>query len=106
MLHKSSSVMATHDMMASSYFSGLSPPTSDLVKPFSAEARITRNCSPNPLKISDGPRINLDIKLQEVPIVLSENQFIQFVQLLEVFKLRMRSQNYRNLRPKSSISEK
>ena len=103
MLHKGFSVVATGDMMSSSAFLGHTPSIQHLVKPFSATAQITRNCSLEPLKISNGPRVNVNVIVEEVPIVLSENQFIQFVKLSDLFQMRWKSQKYRELRPRVPV---
>ena len=107
MYRKGLSVTAVQNMMSSSYFTG----TGDhlpkhIIKPFSAQCQIVRNCLPDPLRISDGPRINVKILVNEVPIVLSENQFCLFVKLSNAFKLRMIAQKYRHLRPTCPIKEK
>jgi vacuolar protein sorting-associated protein 13D len=97
---KGLSVMATQDMMSSSVFTGYSHPTRHLVKPFSAQGLMTRNCSSEPLKISSGPRINMDIKLDEILVSLDQGQFASFISLSKAFKLRFKSQHYRHIRPK------
>lgn len=106
MYHKSLSVIAMQNMMSSSYFSGISPLTKHIIKPFSAQGQITRNCSSEPLRISDGPRICLNIHLEDVPIVISEKQFASFLKLSNAFRSRLIAQKYRHLRPKCSIKEK
>lgn len=106
MLHKSFSVRAAQDLMTSSMMGGGSPALQHLVQPLSAQAKITRNCSTKGLKISDGPRFNVAIRIEEVPLVLCEDQMVRFVELSEVFKLRMRAENYRHDRPGESVREK
>ena len=106
MLHKSLSVVSTSNMMSSSMFAGHALSTQHLIRPFSATAQITRNCSIQPLRISDGPRVNVNVRIVEVPIVLSENQFAQFVKLSEAFQMRMKAQKYRELRPVSSVTQR
>lgn len=106
MYHKSLSVTATQNMMSSSYFAGSTPLTKHLILPTSAQGRITLNRSPNPLKIADGPRVNVDLQINDVPIILSESQFNQLVKLSDAFKLRMISQKYHHLRPKDTIKKK
>ena len=106
MLHKALNVVAMGDMMSSSIFFGHAPIIQHLVKPFSATAQITRNCSKKPLKIVDGPRVNVNMIVEVVPVVLSENQLCQFVQLSDVFQMRWRSQKYRELRPHTSVQQR
>ena len=106
MLHKTANVIAMSNMMSSSVFFGNAPVIRHLIKPFSATAQITRNCSKNPLKIVDGPRVNVNVVVEEVPIVLSENQLQQFANLSDLFQMRWKSQKYIHLRPGPSIQQK
>lgn len=106
MLHKSFSVMAAQDLMTSSMMGGVSPSLQHLVQPLSAQAKITKNCSSKGLKISDGPRFNVALGIEDVPLVVSEGQVAKFMELSEVFKMRMRAENYRQDRPGESVSEK
>lgn len=93
-------------MMSSSLFFGQSPLVQHILKPFSACAQITRNCSKKALKIADGARVNINVIIEEVPIVLSEDQLHQLVQLSQLFQLRWQSQKYRDLRPVTSIHQR
>ncbi len=106
MLHKTANVTAMSNMMSSSLFFDNAPVIRHLIKPLSATAQITRNCSKQPLKIVDGPRVNVNVIIQEVPIVLSENQLQQFANLSDLFQMRWKSQKYMSLRPKVSIQQR
>ena len=106
MLHKKGNAMAMQDTMSSSFFSGVPQPLEHIMKPVSLWAKITRNCSPNPLKISDGPRVAVKVTVEDVPIVLSEQQFGALLKLMEVFRMRFRAERYYRWRPKLPIAGK
>ena len=106
MLHKRANAMAMQDPMSSSFFSGVSHTLEHIVRPVSCRAQITRNCSPNPLRISDGPRVAVRVTVEDVPIVLSEQQFGALLELTEAFRMRFRAEKYYRWRPKSSVAKK
>ena len=60
---------------------------------------MTRNCSKVPLRINDGPRLHLNVQLEEIPIVLSDNQYRLLSKLLNAFNLRARANKYKRWRP-------
>ena len=110
MYMKSLTVHATQDMMSSSYYTSTAndndDPLSHILYPLSVQVYITLNRSTDPLKISDGPRVSIDVQLNETVLVVSQDQFNKFVDLSDTFKWRLISQKYRHLRPKSRIKEK
>ena len=53
----------------------MQPPPEFIVKPVSGKAKLTRNCSKVPLRISDGPRFHLDAQLEEIPVIVSDRQY-------------------------------
>ena len=92
--------------MTSSMFSASTTSSSFIVKPVSAQARITRNCSSSPLRISDGPRVKVKVRVEEVPVVISEEQCYAFVKLSSTVAMRTLSQRYSRWRPTSSVYER
>ena len=99
MLVKHGSVLTQQDPMTASTLLGVMPTCQCLVKPVSGQAKLTRNCSKTPLKISDGPRIHLDIKLDEIPVQLSDTQYEALVRVSEAFGMRVRARRFQRLRP-------
>ncbi len=90
--------------MTTSCMLGVQPTTECVIKPVSGQARLTRNCSTTPLRISDGPRLHLDVRLEEIPISVSENQYRQFLKLASSFKMRVRANKFRKWRPVGAAS--
>lgn len=104
-LHKRAQVVSSADMMTSSMFSASSSCTF-IVKPVSAQTKITRNCSSSPLRISDGPRVKVKVRVEDVPVVISEEQCCAFVKLSSTVAMRTLSQRYIRWRPTSSVNER
>ena len=99
MLLKKAAVSSWQQPMTASTISSLSHPVEYIIQPVSGQAKLLRNCSKTPLRISDGPRFHLDIQFGEIPIILCDHQYQAFVKLLEVFNLRFRAQMYQKWRP-------
>ena len=87
--------------MTTSSMLGLLPSIECIVQPISGQARLTRNCSKLPLKISDGPRFHLDVQLEEIPIVLSDQQYALLVSLFNAFQLRKLASKFQRWRSES-----
>ena len=85
--------------MTTSSMLGVVPPVECLIKPVSGQARLTRNCSTVPLKISDGPRLHLDIHLEAIPLSLSDHQYKLLLKLLSAFNLQARARRFKKWRP-------
>ena len=98
-LKKRAEVSSQHQPMMSSCMLGLQPTTECIIKPVSGQARLTRNCSAAPLRISDGPRLHLDVRLEEIPISLSDDQYRLLLKLAGSFKMRLRASRFRRWRP-------
>lgn len=92
-------MLTQHDPMSASSLSGATPSIESVIKPISGQARLTRNCSQDPLKISDGPRLQLEVQVDEIPICLSDQQYLLLTKLLGAFRLRMRAGRFRRWRP-------
>ncbi len=98
-MSKHGSVLTQQDPMTASTLLGATPTSQCLIKPVSGQAKLTRNCSKTPLKISDGPRLHLDAKLNEIPVQLSDSQYEALVRVLEAFSFRFRAQKFQHRRP-------
>ena len=105
MLLKKAAVSSWQQPMTASTISSLGHPVEYIIQPVSGQAKLLRNCSKTPLRISDGPRFHLDIQFGEIPIVLCDHQYQAFVKLLEVFNLRFRAQMYQKWRPSVPVKE-
>ena len=75
MLLKHASVASQEQPMTASTIADVQPLPEFIIKPVSGKAKLTRNCSKVPLRITDGPRFHLDAQLEEIPIVLSDRQY-------------------------------
>ena len=105
MLLKKAAVSSWQQPMTASTISSLGHPVEYIIQPVSGQAKLLRNCSKTPLRISDGPRFHLDIQFGEIPIILCDHQYQAFVKLLEVFNLRFRAQMYQKWRPSVPVKE-
>lgn len=96
---KHGSVISQQQPMTASTILGATPTTECLVKPVNGQAKLTRNCSKTPLKISDGPRFHLDVQLDEIPIFLSDHQYQSLMHVFETFNLRFKARKFQRMRP-------
>ena len=94
-----------HPMTAST-MSGLQQTAEFIIKPVSGQAKLTRNRSKNPLKISDGPRFHLETQLEEIPIILSDKQYHCLVHLSDSFQLRMKAREFSRWKPTVKVRDK
>ena len=106
MLLKEAAASSWQQPMTASTISSLGHSVEYIIQPVSGQAKLLRNCSKTPLRISDGPRFHLDIQFGEIPIVLCDHQYQAFVKLLEVFNLRFRAQMYQKWRPSVPVKER
>ena len=105
MLRKKASVKAQEFSMTTSTMDGLQSSVQYVVKPVNGQAKLTRNSSKLPLKISDGARFHLEVQLEKIPITLSDQQYELMVELFDVFNLRVKARKYRQWRPASRVME-
>ena len=106
MLLKKAAASSWQQPMTANTISSLGHPVEYIIQPVSGQAKLLRNCSKTPLRISDGPRFHLDVQFGEIPIVLCDHQYQAFVKLLEVFNLRFRAQMYQKWRPSVPVKER
>lgn len=98
-------VCSQSDPMTSSTFEGLRTHTL-MVRPVSAQLRLTRNCSSSPLRLVDGPRFHFDVSMEEVPVSLTQGQYAMLVKLLHVFGLRLKARRFLKWRPDTPVKER
>ena len=106
MLLKHGAVMSQLEPMTASTMMGREQTAEFIIKPVSGQAKLTRNQSRNPLKISDGPRFHLETQLKEIPIVLSDKQYHSLVRLSNSFQLRMKAREFRRWKPTVKVKDK
>ena len=106
MLVKHGAVVSQLQPMTVSTMVGVQQTAEFIVRPISGQAKLTRNCSKNPLRISDGPRIHLETRLNEIPIVLSDHQYHSLVRLFDSFQLRMKAHKFHRWKPAASVRER
>lgn len=76
-----------------------------LLFPVSAEARITKNNSSNPLTSSSKPRFNVHLTLEKVPLQLSDSQYKYSFKVYKLFRKLNRNCRLRHYRPYSHARE-
>ncbi|XP_017773930.1 PREDICTED: vacuolar protein sorting-associated protein 13D isoform X2 [Nicrophorus vespilloides] len=76
-----------------------------ILAPVSAQAKIKRNRSLNPLRSADSPRVVCDLQLEEVPMVLADWQYDQIVKCTKGLDDIARYRAYRNYRPTCSVHD-
>ena len=77
-----------------------------LLEPVSADAKLKRNGSELPLRSRNTPRFICDIKLDKIPLSLSEDQYRGLVSLAREFERADKAKPYRKWRPDCKVKEK
>ncbi len=90
-MRKRAEVASQQDPMIASSKYGAWCPIEPIIRSVSGQAKLTRNLSKLPLKMSDGPRINLEVQLEEIPIVVSDKQYSLLVALLSMLRMKARA---------------
>ena len=70
-----------------------------IIKPATVQARFTRNCSQRPLRLSEGPRFQLDIDVGRVAVVVLEEQYDTLHKMVDHMRLYSKGLQYRKWRP-------
>lgn len=70
-----------------------------ILEPVSASACLKRNMNTNPLRSRSTPRFTCDLKLEKLPIFLSDLQFNQFISSLRLHDRLEKARAYRKWRP-------
>ena len=105
MRQKHTSVCYQPDLMTSSTFDGLQASHTLIVRPISAQLKLTRNCTASPLRLEDGPRFHFDVSMEEIPVSLTQGQYAVLVKLFHVFGLRLKARKFLKWRPDASVKE-
>jgi len=70
-----------------------------IIKPATVQAKFTRNCSPSPLRLSEGPRFQLGIDVGRVAVVVLEEQYDTLHKMVDHLRLYSKGMQYRKWRP-------
>ena len=68
--------------------------------------RLTLNKMLHSLRSGDGPRLDVDIPLDDVSVSLTEYQYHSFLNLLDTMQLKVRAKKVAKWRPKTTIRER
>ncbi|KAM9299302.1 intermembrane lipid transfer protein VPS13D [Gastrophryne carolinensis] len=75
-----------------------------ILEPVCTSALLKRNCSKEPLRTRQQPRIECDICLKTILLTLSQAQYQQIVEFVDEFDRKERQMKYRKWRPKVPVS--
>ncbi|KAE8593143.1 hypothetical protein XENTR_v10019000 [Xenopus tropicalis] len=70
-----------------------------ILQPICTLALLKRNCSKEPLRSRHQPRIECDICLETIPLILSQVQYQQFVEFVDEFERKERQLKFRKWKP-------
>ncbi|KAM4646860.1 intermembrane lipid transfer protein VPS13D isoform 5-T7 [Amazona ochrocephala] len=76
-----------------------------IMEPVCTSALLKRNCSKEPLRSRQTPRLECDIQLETIPLKLSQMQYQQIMGFLKELARKERQLKFRKWRPKVSITE-
>ncbi|KAG8434275.1 hypothetical protein GDO86_012595 [Hymenochirus boettgeri] len=75
-----------------------------ILNPVCTSALLKRNCSKEPLRSRHQPRIECDVCLETIPLVLSQVQYQQFVEFVDEFERKERQLKFRKWKPNMPVS--
>ncbi|XP_068096572.1 intermembrane lipid transfer protein VPS13D isoform X2 [Hyperolius riggenbachi] len=76
-----------------------------ILEPVCTSALLKRNCSKEPLRSRQQPRIECDIHLKTIPLTLSQAQYQQIMEFVDEFDRKERQMKYKKWRPKVPVSK-
>ncbi|XP_065594229.1 intermembrane lipid transfer protein VPS13D isoform X3 [Cyrtonyx montezumae] len=76
-----------------------------IVEPVCTSALLKRNCSKEPLRSRQTPRLECDIVLETIPLKLSQMQYQQIMAFLKELARKERQLKFRKWRPKVTVTE-
>ncbi|KAL7978616.1 hypothetical protein Chor_005598 [Crotalus horridus] len=77
-----------------------------IVEPVCTSALLKRNCSKEPLRSRNRPRLEFDIQLETIPLKLSQMQYRQIMDFLKELERKERQLKFRKWRPKVTVTGK
>uniref|UniRef100_A0A670ZLE6 Vacuolar protein sorting 13 homolog D n=1 Tax=Pseudonaja textilis TaxID=8673 RepID=A0A670ZLE6_PSETE len=75
-----------------------------IMEPVCTSALLKRNCSKEPLRSRNMPRLEFDIQLETIPLKLSQMQYRQIMDFLKELDRKERQLKFRKWRPKVTVS--
>ncbi|XP_013925695.1 PREDICTED: vacuolar protein sorting-associated protein 13D, partial [Thamnophis sirtalis] len=75
-----------------------------IVEPVCTSALLKRNCSKEPLRSRNMPRLEFDIQLETIPLKLSQMQYRQIMDFLKELDRKERQLKFRKWRPKVTVT--
>uniref|UniRef100_A0A8C3LRJ9 Vacuolar protein sorting 13 homolog D n=1 Tax=Chrysolophus pictus TaxID=9089 RepID=A0A8C3LRJ9_CHRPC len=76
-----------------------------IMEPVCTSALLKRNCSKEPLRSRQTPRLECDIVLETIPLKLSQMQYQQIMAFLKELARKERQLKFRKWRPKVTVTE-
>ncbi|XP_042334804.1 vacuolar protein sorting-associated protein 13D isoform X2 [Sceloporus undulatus] len=76
-----------------------------ILEPVCTSALLKRNCSKEPLRSRNTPRLEFDIQLETIPLKLSQTQYRQIMDFLKELDRKERQIKYRRWKPKVTVSQ-
>ncbi|NXO05389.1 VP13D protein, partial [Rhinopomastus cyanomelas] len=76
-----------------------------IMEPVCTSALLKRNCSKEPLRSRQTPRLECDIQLETIPLKLSQVQYQQIMGFLKELARKERQLKFRKWRPKVAVTE-
>uniref|UniRef100_A0A6I8NRD1 Vacuolar protein sorting 13 homolog D n=1 Tax=Ornithorhynchus anatinus TaxID=9258 RepID=A0A6I8NRD1_ORNAN len=76
-----------------------------ILEPICTSALLRRNCSKEPLRSRQTPRLECDIQLETIPLKLSQLQYRQIMEFLKELERKERQLKFRKWKPKMAVSE-
>ncbi|XP_077787399.1 intermembrane lipid transfer protein VPS13D isoform X3 [Podarcis muralis] len=75
-----------------------------IMEPVCTSALLKRNCSKEPLKSRNTPRLEFDIQLETIPLKLSQTQYRQIMDFLKELDRKERQLRFRRWKPKVPVA--
>ncbi|XP_053136918.1 intermembrane lipid transfer protein VPS13D isoform X2 [Hemicordylus capensis] len=76
-----------------------------IMEPVCTSALLKRNCSKEPLRSRNTPRLEFDIQLETIPLKLSQRQYRQIMDFLKELDRKERQLKFRRWKPKVTVAE-
>ncbi|XP_044308193.1 vacuolar protein sorting-associated protein 13D isoform X3 [Varanus komodoensis] len=75
-----------------------------IMEPVRTSALLKRNCSKEPLRSRNSPRLEFDIQLETIPLKLSQTQYRQIMDFLKELERKERQVKFRRWKPKVTVT--
>ena len=101
---KKAAMETQQDPMSASMMAGHAPSVDVIIKPTGGQVKLIRNRSRDPLKSSEGPRVSLEVHLEEIPVEVREEQWGSLVRSGEESVRRWSGRRWRKWKPLAPVS--